>query len=233
MPGPGVPPGAFPPQGPPGQYFSPGDAFTGPPPPPVGGMPPPGGPVPWTGAQPPVPASGASASRGSQAKWVVIVALATVVLLGILAAVYFLVLNKSTEATGPEKTVVQYFDALSSGDTAMVKTLFTPETVPDDATLQMLSQLFGAGMIKYENVKCKTLSETATDAEVQLEDVTIIVSMGGQSVKQKLSDTGMVTGTIKLKNVNGAWLINQKGNFPGGMDIPALPGGSTITPSDG
>ncbi len=160
-------------------------------------------------------------------------ALGSVVLLGILAAVYFLVLNKSTEATGPERTIVQYFDALSAGDVDTIKSLFTPEAVPDDATLQMLSQLFGGGMIKYEDVKCKTLSETATDAEVELEDVTIIVSMGGESVKQKLSDSGMAFGTIKLKNVNGAWLINQKGNFPGGVDLPAFPDGSTLTPSGG
>ena len=163
--------------------------------------------------------------EGSQARLVVIIAVAGLLLVGAFAALYFLVLNKNTEATGPEKAVTMYFDALSAGDTQGIKAAFTTENAPDQAVLEIMEQLLGQGSIKYEDVKLETLSETGTDAEVKLVDFTVVVSMGGQTVRQKMSDLGMPAGTIKMKNVNGVWLINQKGDVSG-MEIPSMPGGS-------
>ena len=120
--------------------------------------------------------------------------------------------------------MIKYFDAMSAGNVDEVRTLFTPEAMPSETTLSAFNKLFGMGMIKYEDIKLKTLNQTSTDAKVQIVDVTIRVTAGDQTVTQKLSKIYSSTNiTIKLKKVNGVWLIDQKG-WPGNFSIPSSPG---------
>ncbi len=195
-------------------------------------MPPPGiPPGPWPGS----PAAGSGPvvkAEGSRAKWLVAAGVSVLVILAVLSGVYFLVLNKKTEATGPEGAVLKYFDAISAGDVGALKSMYTPETVPPQASLDMIGQLFGTGMIKYEDIKLKTIKETATDAEVQLLDARVTVSVGGQKTSTNVSDSvDPGKAVFKLKMVNGYWLMYQDGQSPVDLEIPAFPGGAA--PSGG
>lgn len=194
-------------------------------------MPPPGIPGgPWPGGP---PAYGpVMKDEGLRTKWLIAAGVSVLVIMAVLAVVYFLVLNKKTEATGPEGAVLKYFDAISAGDVEALKSMYSPETMPPQASLDMIGQLFGTGMIKYEDIKLKTIKETATDAEVQLLDARITVTVGGQKTSSNVSD-GLDPGQaiFKLKMVNGYWLIYQDGQSPVDLDIPAFPGGAA--PSGG
>ncbi len=168
----------------------------------------------------------AGAAKRNDTKILAIACVATVVIIALLAGMYFFVL-KQHEATAPEQTVLKYFDALSTGDITLLKTLFTPEAAPDQPTLDIISKYTGTGAIKYEDVKLKTLEQNATEATVQLVDFTVKVKSGDQVASQKMSSL-MSTAklVVKLKCVNGAWLLNQKGELPSNFTAPGT-GGST------
>lgn len=211
----------------PGNYVSPGDPYA------VGLFKQPSAPgeqgsLP-PGMGPPGMAAGANArSMSSSTRWLVLASVAVLVIVVVLAGIYFLALRK-TEATAPEQTVLKYFEAISAGDANTIKTLFTPEAMPDQATLDVVSKYLGAGALKYEDIKLKTLSQTATDAQVQLLDFTVTVNSGGQHVSQKMSSLGTTAKmVIGLKNVNGAWLINQRGQMPSNFTVP---GSGSTAPS--
>lgn len=143
------------------------------------------------------------------------------------AVVFFTVINKN-KLTEPEKTVMKYFDAISSGDVATLKTVFASGSQMDEARLKMMGTMFAGGIIKYQDVKLNTLSESATDATVQLDDAIISISLGGQSIKQKISSMyakGSIT--FALKNQNGRWVMLNTGNLTPGMpSVPDMPGTS-------
>jgi hypothetical protein len=203
-------------------YGSPGDAFAVPPAPYAPpGQPPPPGPY---GAGPYGP--GAAAPEGTKKLPTALIAIivAGLLVIGVTAAVYFLVLKKSTPG-GPEATVLKYFEILPGGDEAAIKALFTPDSQPNAQSLQALSMVSKMGAsIKYQDAQLEVVSKTETDAQVRLKDLTIVVNMAGQSVKQKLSTyTGASNMVITLKKVNGQWLIVA----PNGK-LPSV-GGSTGT----
>jgi len=166
------------------------------------------------------------AAKRSDAKTLAIACVATVVIIAVLAGLYFFVL-KQHEATAPEQTVLKYFEALSTGDTTTLKSLFTPEAAPDQASLDILSKYLATVAVKYEDIKLKTLEKSATDATVQLLDLTAKVKSGDQVASQKMSSL-MSTAklVVHLKYVNGAWLFDQKSELPGNLTTPGT-GGST------
>lgn len=148
------------------------------------------------------------------------------------AGFYFLVIKKGGEATGPEQTVNKYIDAVTKGDTEAMKALYAPGSQPSDLALRMASSVYSSGILKLSDVKLKTLSQTATDATVQVVDATISVSIAGQSIKQNLSALrrGSETNNFKLKNANGQWLITSDG----GLNlVPRLPGVPTSPSNPG
>jgi flagellar basal body-associated protein FliL len=155
---------------------------------------------------------------GSSAKFVIFACVAMLVLVGALAGYYFVVLKK-TEATGPEKTILKYFESVAAGDMNAVASCFTAEAQPDQAVVDTLQKARSAGTFTYEDIKLKTLSETATDAEVQIKDFTVKASGGGQTVKMKMSEilSGSMMITYKLVNSNGTWLINTKPSSTGSI----------------
>jgi archaellum component FlaF (FlaF/FlaG flagellin family) len=60
------------------------------------------------------------------------------------------------------------------------------------------------------------VSETATDATVQLADFTVTVTVSGQTVKQKMSDVfSKGTMVVRLKYSNGKWLLTSPTAVPG------------------
>ena len=189
-------------------------------------MPPPGFPGgTWPGG-PPAAGPGVS-DESSQTRWLIAAGVSLLVIMAVLAGVYFLVLNKKTSATGPEGALLKYFDAISAGDVEALKSMYSPESMPAQASLDMIAQLFGTGMIKYEDIKLKTIKETAMDAEVQLLDARITVTVGGQKTSNKVSDyADPKQAVFKLKLVNGYWLIYQDGKSPVDINIPAFSGGA-------
>ena len=186
--------------------------------PPPGGMP--------QGPPPMNPYGQAGGKQKGEKKFptalVVIIVIGLVVIAGA-AGLYFLKFNKSSGSTtsgGPEATVVKYFQVLPSGDLNAIKALFAPDSQPSDTYLQMLSKANSYGAkIEYLNPQVKTVSQNATDAQVQLLDVTISVSMGGQSVQRKLSQfSGGKEMLVNLKNVNGQWLMEAaNSSLPSGL----------------
>lgn len=225
-PPPGLPPGAYPPQGPPpgsypppGQYFSPGEArpYTSP------------GDAGWQGQYPPPYGQpyGKAAGPGPDKSRTFIIAAIIVALVVVAASagVYFLVIKKGGGATAPEQTVIKYFDAVSSGDSSAVRAMFAPDSQPSDMALKLLSSVYSSGMLKWSDFKLKTLTQTATDATVQIEDATISVSLAGQSMKEHLStfNTSGQPMVFKLKNVSGQWLLTSDGSMNVSPNLPNMP----------
>ncbi len=141
------------------------------------------------------------------------------------AGVYFLVIKKGGGATAPEQTVIKYFDAVSSGDSSAVRAVFAPDSQPSDMALKLLSSVYSSGMLKWSDFKLKTLTQTATDATVQIEDATISVSLAGQSMKEHLStfNTSGQPMVFKLKNVSGQWLLTSDGSMNVSPNLPNMP----------
>jgi len=149
------------------------------------------------------------------------------VVIAVAAGVYFLKFNKSSGssiASGPEATVAKYFEILPSGDVAAIKALFTPDAQPSDANLQLLSKMNSYGAkVEYTDPKLKTISQNATEAQVQLVDITVAVSMGGQSVRKNISDyMGGKEMLINLKNINGQWLMNAQNSSLPSISTPGI-----------
>jgi ketosteroid isomerase-like protein len=149
--------------------------------------------------------------------------IAVIVILAVVAgaALYLLVFNKKSEATGPELTVQKYFEALSTGDVAALKSLYTPEAVPPDASLAIIEQLYASGTIKYENLKLETVDETASDAQVRVLDGDLVVTLAGQDQRVKLSEM-MAAGVIsfKLRQADGNWYVYEGGEMPS-INLPS------------
>ena len=164
------------------------------------------------------------AAKRSDAKTLAIACVATVVIIAVLAGLYFFVL-KQHEATAPEQTVLKYFEALSTGDTTTLKSLFTPEAAPDQASLDTLAKYLATVAVKYEDVKLKTLEQNPTDATVQLVDFTVKVKSGDQVASQKMSSL-MSTAklVVHLKCVNGTWVFDQKSALPSNLTTPGTTG---------
>jgi hypothetical protein len=159
---------------------------------------------------------------------VIIIAVVSLLVVGAAAAVYFLVLNKKA-ATPQEEVVLRYFDALSSGDTATLQSLFVPGQGLSDMELQLLKGLGSMGLFKFEDIKLETGTVTGTDATVLLKGYTVTVTAGGQTSSIDMKDNfGSNQLAIQEKNVNGKWLIVKQATMPG-IEIPSLPGG--VTPS--
>jgi hypothetical protein len=203
-------PGEIPPP-PPGPYFSPGEI------PPMGQYPPSGG---DRYGQAGVKQPGEGLPR----------ALIAFILIGILviagaAGAYFFVLKKH-EPSGPEAAVLKYFEVLPTGNVEAIKAMFAPDAQPSQENLDYIAKaLKMASGVKYQDVKLATLSETPTDATVQLKDLTVAVTMGGHAVKQNLAPfLGGAKIVIYVKYVNGQWLlIAQKGALPNIQNFPGMP----------
>ncbi len=149
---------------------------------------------------------------------------AGILVIGVSAAVYFLVLKKTSPLTGPENVVIEYFDTLSSGRIESVNTLFAPDCqIPQDTLDKIAKKASESGEnFKYENLVLETLTETATTATVHLKDMTISRNFDGKTETHKLSTVllGDAKLVIGLKNVNGRWLLS---GVPGGS-LPIKPG---------
>ena len=142
---------------------------------------------------------------------VIAIVVVGLVLVGAPAGVYFLVLKQPAELSGPEATVVKFFEAIEGGDTNVLSALFTPGTGPGEAELKLISLMFGANGIEMDDVQTELMSETATDARVVVKDVTMTIA--GRSVR--MSDLGTEQNfDFKLKNINGEWLIESGGRLP-------------------
>ncbi|MHB8894053.1 MAG: hypothetical protein ACYC99_02595 [Candidatus Geothermincolia bacterium] len=189
-----------------------------------GELPPPGT-HPQYGAAPVNPYGHAGAVPKEKGKFptaIVAIFIAGLLVIGGTALVYFKFLKK-TPASGPQGAIVKYFEVLPTGDVQAIKALFAPDAQPSEANLEALKMVSSLGAsIKYENAQMETLTETATDASVHLKDLTISVSMGGQSAKQQLSTyTGGAKLIINLKKVNGLWLlVASDGKLPNMMNLP-------------
>lgn len=168
------------------------------------------------------PGAPAKSKMSGGAKAAIIVVLAGLVVIAAVLVVYFTVLNKKS-VSGPEATVVKYYEALSSGDMQTLYSLMTPESRPTGLNEQMLNALYGKGSIKFTDLKTSLVSENGSEAQVKITDAQVEVM--GQKVK--LSQLGSLGGTaMTLKMVNGQWLVvNGAGSvsFPG---APNLPGNS-------
>jgi hypothetical protein len=199
----------------PGQYFSPGDVHAAGPYSSPGELPPPQSqlPVDFSSAAGPVPYTESVKANEINTKFVVAFCVAALLIVAALAGAYFTVLKKY-EPTEPEKVVLKYFESLGRGDINAFVSCFTQQAAPDQAALAAIDKALSTGKFKYEDIKLKTLNQTATDAEVQIKDFTVNASAGGQTVKMKMSK--LMSGSqikLKLVNSNGAWLINSKYQF--------------------
>lgn len=151
------------------------------------------------------------------------------VLIGASAGIYFFVLKKPPEQSGPEKTVVKFFEVVGSGDSESFAALYTPESRPDEAQMRLISLMFGSSGVKMDDIKTKLVSENATDAQVEVVDLTMTAN--GQSVK--MSELGSDQSfSFKLKQVNGEWLIEASEETPflpstDQLQMPTVPQGST------
>lgn len=141
----------------------------------------------------------------------VAIVVAGLALVGAAAGVYFLVLNKPAELTGPEAAVVKFFEAVGRGDTEGLAALFTPDSRPGEPELRLISLMFGNNKITMGDVETRVVSESGTDAQVEVTDITMAVA--GRKVR--MSDLGTEkTFDFKLKKVNGEWLIEAGGRVP-------------------
>ncbi len=198
-----------------GAYNSPGDVFQAPGAPYVspGEMPPPGGrqPYPPYGPPPVNPYGRAGAGERESRKttiMILIVVVAAILVIGTGAGLYYGVFGK-TKPTGPQLGVVEYFDALSSGNAEAVKSACAPDGQPGDDELAALQSIRAVGgSVAYKDIQMVTLTETPSEATVQVNDATISFSIGGQSFNVKLSSYGNTSKLVlTLKNVNGKWLV--------------------------
>lgn len=141
-----------------------------------------------------------------------------IILIGAAAGVYFLVLKKGGGALSePEKTVHKYFEAISTGDMGSLSSLFTSDTQMTQDQLQIIQTVFGAGTIKFKDVKTKLVSQVGDKAEVKVEDVT--VEAMGQSAKMGQTPLGAM-GNVQLKMVGGQWLIDRSSAMPLTPTVP-------------
>lgn len=199
----------YPPQG---QYLPPGDASAPPPTVPYispGEMPPPGQ---YPYGPPPVNPYGRAGKEkqpgsGGDRRLVIILVVALIVILGAVAGLYFAL--KKTAPTGPEAAVIKLFETLPSGNAEAIKGLYAPDSQPTAAQLSALSaQMATAPGAKIGGVKVKTLTQTPTDATVQILDYTVTVTAGGQSIKMNMSSVlSGVKFVMQVKKVNGEWLL--------------------------
>jgi flagellar basal body-associated protein FliL len=166
-----------------------------------------------------MPGEPSAKAMDSSTKFIIVACVAAFLIIAALAGVYFTVLKK-VEATEPEKTVMKYFQSLSDGDMNAFTACFTQQAAPDEKTIGALQKNLSSGTFKYENIKLKTLNQTASDAEVQIRDFTVNASANGQTVKMKMSEI-MSGSLIKLKlvNTNGTWLIDTKYQLNAGNGV--------------
>jgi hypothetical protein len=218
---PGVPPAAQVPAAPPEQFRTPGPYYQSP-----GEIPPPPGPyfspaeVPPAGQYPPYapgPQAPASSRQGLPKSLIAVLVIGVLIIAGS-AAAYFLLVKGNKTYSAPEQAVVNYFETLASGDMYAVATLFVPEARPSPETLAALGKLYVPGTYKFSEFQLKTLSETATDATIQINDFKVTVSMGGQSATESMSKI-FARGAlaVRLKYANGSWLICS----PASVQLPA------------
>ena len=223
MPAQGPPPGGYAPQGPPpgagppGQYYAPGDA----------------GQIPFSSpgdasslhGYPPAmdqqPVRGRGKGERRTTNIIIVAVIITVIVVAGSAAFYFLAMKKGL--AGPEQTVRDYFSTACSGDTATLKSLYVTGSRPNDEILSEMAGAYSALSMKWSNLMLKTLSQTASDASVQLLDATISASYAGHSKTQQLRGLLARDGTqmvFTLKLENGKWLVTGDA----GMTNPNNPG---------
>lgn len=215
---------------PPGGY-APGPSFDGPYYSP-GELPPPGA-YPRHGAPPAYPGGRTGAAEKGRFPWALVaIVVAGLLVIGGSAFVYFKFLKKTTY-DGPQAVVARYFEILPGGDTDAIKALFAPDAQPSEANLSAIKMAGSMGAsIKYENPRMKTLSKSATEASVQLVDLTVAVSVAGRSVKQNLSTFARgAKMVVALRKVNGQWLLlARNGAAPNLLNLPGQESGTVTAP---
>jgi hypothetical protein len=213
----GPPPGGYAPQGPPpgaGQvpYASPGDASS------LHGYPP---------AIDGQPVRGRGKGERRTTNTIIVAVILTVVVVAGSAAFYFLAMKKGVE--GPEGTVRAYFSAICGSDPATVKSLYAPGAVPGDEIINNMTGAYARLSMKWSDLMLKAISQTASDASVQVIDATISASLAGHSKTQQLRDLLARDGTqmvFTLKLENGKWLVTNDAGMtnPNGPGAPASTG---------
>jgi len=125
------------------------------------------------------------------------------------AALYFTVMNKPEPS--PEGTVRTFFSALSSSDSATLKSLYVAGAQPSDEMIGAMASAYRMFSVKWSNLLLKTISQTASAASVEVLDATISASLSGNSKTQQLADIlardGGAQPVFTLKLENGKWLI--------------------------
>lgn len=167
------------------------------------------------------PASGRGKSDRKTTNLIIVAVIVTVVVVAGAAGAYFFLMKKGL--AGPEQTVRDYFSAACSGDSATLKSLYAPGSQPNEGILIEMAGAYKALSMKWSNLMLKTLSQTASDASVQLLDATISASLGGRSKTSQLRDLLARDGTqmvFTLKLENGKWLVTGDA----GMTNPNSPG---------
>lgn len=110
----------------------------------------------------------------------------------------------------------KYFNAVESGDAATVASLHAPDMQPDPAALAEISARAGMPGKKFSSILLIKLSETPGEMEVEISDAVMSYDLLGKEQKTQISkltrsSSGRaMVSRVKLRNVNGTWLINQR-----------------------
>ena len=127
------------------------------------------------------------------------------------AAGYFIFVRKPADLNSPRGVVTRYINAISDGNVTTMKALFVPGRQPPQQYLDFVSGFFSSGMIKYKNPEYKNIKENPAEAEIELTDMDIVISIAGQTATQKLSavEPGHKALVYKLKYGSGKWLLYE------------------------
>lgn len=218
-----LPAGTLPPpqQGfaPPGAPMPPQQGFAPPgaPPPPGGGYAPPPGT--WGG---PPNTQSASAGESKSNKTGIVLALVAaigILILGGSVFAYLTFLRPATSLDDVSAMLNKYLNAAIKGDSDTVASLHAPDTQPaasDLANISFYKGLDGIAKMNYSDVQVKEVKSTSNEMEVEFVDVKMTIEASGikesMTLKELKEIPGFVAGeTIKLKKVDGKWLIGQSG----------------------
>ncbi|MBN2167619.1 MAG: hypothetical protein JW738_00115 [Actinobacteria bacterium] len=216
-----LPPGTLPP---PQQDFAPPGT---PPPPGQGYTPPPGQ---W-GAPPVAQVSSAQPGKGRKTAIILIaVFVIGAIVLGGSVFAYLTFLRPASSLDNASAMLIDYLNALGSGNAGTVASLHAPDMQPSQTELNSISFYGGVVKMSFSDIELKELSNTSTEMEVEITDIKVTIEAAGQKESIKLSDLKDVPGfpvsgsVVKLKKSGNKWLINEPELVdPFAMEIGSVP----------
>ena len=153
-------------------------------------------------AAPPQPGQ---AKRKTHNVIIAIIVIGLLVIGGAAAAYFFLLRNKGS-ATGPEAVVERDWRAALAGDFETAKACYAPGSQPSPAMLEQTRAMYQKGTFAIKELDLKTLKESDNEAEVEIVNLTVTVTMEGRSATINLQAAGRHL-VVKLKKLDGKWLI--------------------------